>query len=95
MSQVTVYKMGKVALTIMLINVLFALLLIPWVTDKDVTGLPQKTVDRFISLFYFGITAFTTTGYGDIHASSNRMKLLITTYMVLVFSMTISFLFDF
>uniref|UniRef100_A0A6C0AQL0 Potassium channel domain-containing protein n=1 Tax=viral metagenome TaxID=1070528 RepID=A0A6C0AQL0_9ZZZZ len=87
--------MAKVALTIIIINIFFALLLIPWVTDKDVAGLPQKTVDRFISLFYFGITSFTTTGYGDIHASSNRMKLLITTYMVLVFSMTVSFLFDF
>ena len=95
MYKVTLYKMAKVALTIMFINFLFALLLIPWVTDKDISGLPKKTMDRFISLFYFGITAFTTTGYGDIYASSNRMKLIVTTYMVLVFSMTVSFLFDF
>lgn len=91
----TAYKMAKVALFIFFINALFALLTIPWVTDKDLVGLPQKTMDRFISLFYFGITTFTTTGYGDIHASSNRMKLLTTAYMILVFSVTVSFLFDF
>jgi len=80
---------------ILTINLLFSLFLFSWVTDDDVSNLPKSPTERFISIFYYLITTFTTTGYGDIYAKSNRMKLIISFYMISVFSLTVSFLFEF
>ena len=77
-----------------LINLIFTLFLFSWVTDDDITGLPKNKTERFISLFYYGVTTFTTTGYGDICAKSSRMKLVISFYMILIFSGITSLLVD-
>ena len=84
----------RLSISILFINILFAFLLLVWVTDNDVHGLPKNTLDRFISLFYYGITTLTTTGYGDIYAKSTRMKIVISLYMVLAMSGVISILFN-
>ena len=80
---------------IFVFNFLVAAFLISWVTDDDLKNLPKPYVERFISVFYFLITTFTTTGYGDIYPESERMKLFATFYMILIMSLTGSFLFDF
>lgn len=85
----------RLSLSILFINILFASLLLVWVTDNDIHGLPKNTLDRYISLFYYGITTLTTTGYGDIYAKSSRMKLVMSLYMVLTMSGVISILFNF
>jgi hypothetical protein len=85
----------RLSISILFINILFAFLLLVWVTDNDVHGLPKNTLDRFISLFYYGISTLTTTGYGDIYAKSTRMKIVISLYMVLAMSGVISILFRF
>jgi hypothetical protein len=95
MGRVVIHEIIKAAVTIILINVLFAALLMPWVTEKDIHGLPVNVQDRPIALFYFGITTFTTTGYGDIYPTSDRMRLCICLYVVTVFSLTASFFYDF
>jgi hypothetical protein len=84
----------RLSISILFINILFAFLLLVWVTDNDVHGLPKNTLDRFISLFYYGISTLTTTGYGDIYAKSTRMKIVISLYMVLAMSGVISILFN-
>ena len=85
----------RLSVSIFFINILFAFLLLVWVTDNDIHGLPKNTLDRFISLFYYGITTLTTTGYGDIYATSSRMKIVISLYMVLAMSGVISLLLNF
>ena len=79
-----------------IINTLFTLFLMVWVTDNDIKGLPDKNHGlwrRFVSLFYFAITCFTTTGYGDIVATSNRARIVIVLYLIAVFSGMVSVLF--
>ena len=101
MSKTTLKKFFISVRYVIIINLIFALILYSFVTDDDLNNLPKRpedrffSWDRFISLFYFLITTFTTTGYGDIYAKSNRMKLLISCYMIFVFSLTVSFLFNF
>ena len=46
----------RLSVSIFFINILFAFLLLVWVTDNDIHGLPKNTLDRYISLFYYGIT---------------------------------------
>jgi hypothetical protein len=95
MSKITLKEIKKVCIFIISVNIIFSFLLYLWATDQDIHGLPKKNKDRFISLFYYSITIFTTTGFGDVYAKSNRMKLVICLYMILIFSVTGSFLFDF
>lgn len=80
---------------IVILNVFLSLLLVFWVTDDDLNNLPESWGDRFISILYYLITTFTTTGYGDIYAKSSRMKLLISVYMIIVCAFTVSFLIDY
>ena len=95
MSKITFKEIKKISIFIIAVNVLLSLFLFLWVTDDDINGLPKNNMDRIISLFYYSITTFTTTGYGDVYAKSNRMKILSSLYMILIFSVTGSFLFDF
>jgi hypothetical protein len=91
----------RVFSVIVIVNILFSLFVLSWATDDDINGLPpllnknNNKSDRLISLFYFGISTFTTTGYGDVYAKSSRMKILMSLYMILVVSASASFLFNF
>jgi hypothetical protein len=76
---------------VIILNLLFTLMLFPWVTDKDINGLSGSNFDKFITLFYFGVTIFTTTGFGDVYAKSNKLKLIVTLYMLLIVSIVIHF----
>ncbi len=78
---------------ITILNVFLSLLLVFWVTDDDLHNLPESWGDRYISILYYLITTFTTTGYGDIYAKSSRMKLIISVYMIMVCAITIRFFF--
>ena len=82
----------KIVAYIVVFNTVFTLALFGWVKDSDFHGLPKATLDRFVSLFYFGIASFTTTGYGDIYAVSMRLKLLMAFYMVIAMSLSVSYL---
>ena len=92
MSRTTVNDILTVAIVTVILNLLFSFFLFAWVTDDDLTNIPKEPLNRFISLFYYSITTFTTTGFGDIYAKSNRMKLIISLYMISVFAITVHFL---
>jgi len=99
----------RVFSVIVIVNILFSIFVLSWATDDDINGLPPllnkngkndsnkyyNISDRLIALFYFGISTFTTTGYGDVYAKSSRMKILMSLYMILVVSASASFLFNF
>ena len=72
-----------------LANLIFAFILLPWATEKDINGLTGSKFDKFITLFYFGVTIFTTTGFGDVYPKSNKLKIFITLYMLLIISFLI------
>jgi hypothetical protein len=95
MARITGREVIQVFGVVFLANFIFACLLFPWVTDEDITNLPKNGFDRFVTLFYFGIASFTTTGYGDVTAKSTRLKICITLYILLAISGAISFLFNF
>ena len=78
-----------------LVNFAFAIFLLTWVRDSDLSHLPDEIFERFIMLFYFGISIFTTTGFGDISAKSKRMRMIVALYLILVVSGAISFFFEF
>ena len=93
MGSITYKEILKCFLYITIVNLAFTLLLFTWATDDDLNNIPKPPFSRFISLFYYSITTFTTTGYGDIYAKSNKMKIIVSLYMIFVFSITVSFLF--
>ena len=95
MSKITFKEVMTCITNIVIINVILTIILIVWVTDDDLANLPSSRGDRFVSIFYYLITTFTTTGYGDIYAKSLRMKCVISLYMIIIFSLTVSFLFNF
>ena len=95
MGNIRYNELLKCIFFIFVTNIIFAMFLFPWVTDDDLNNIPEQPLNRFISLFYYGITTFTTTGYGDIYPKSNRMKIIISFYMIIVFSITVSVLFKF
>lgn len=89
MGKVTFTEVTKVALFAIFINFLVSLFLFTWATDDDLNNVPEAPLSRFVSIFYYSITTFSTTGYGDITAKSNRMKLFMSLYMILIFAVTI------
>ena len=95
MGLITLNEITKGIVFILSLNIIFTVFLYTWVTNDDLDNIPTNPLDRIISLFYFSITTFTTTGYGDIYAKSNRMKLIISFYMIFIFAITASFLFTF
>jgi hypothetical protein len=84
---------------VFLINAAFAVFLYFWASDDDFNGIaPQKDStwgERLIAFFYFGVTTFATTGYGDITPKSRRARLATSFFMIAMVTGTLSFLFDF
>lgn len=78
----------------LLINFLFALLLFIIMEDRDFQGSIPKhdPLQKFLTLFYFSLTTFTTTGYGDIVPMSLRTRLLTSIFMIVIYSATILFI---
>ena len=95
MAKVTLREVFIFCSFIIIINTALSFILILWVTDDDLNNLPQPWGERLVSIFYYLITTFTTTGYGDIYAKSVRMKLIISFYMIIIFALTVSFIFEF
>ena len=69
-----------------LINICFIIFLFLFATDKDLSGLSKDPNERFVGIIYYVSTIITTTGYGDILATSMRASLIISSYMIFVFS---------
>jgi hypothetical protein len=93
MANITSEEIFTSVFYILCINIIITIFLFSWATDDDLNNIPKEPLDRFISLFYYSMTTFTTTGYGDIYAKSNRMKIVISLYMIFVFAITVSLLF--
>ena len=72
-----------------LTNIGFIIFLFLFMTDKDLSGLSNDPLERFIGIIYYVSTIITSTGYGDILAISMRSRLLISSYMIFIFSIII------
>jgi hypothetical protein len=68
------------------LNILFALFLLAWVNDRDISNLPPNSFDRFITLFYFSVMTFTTVGYGDIVPTSRRARIAVSFFAILLYA---------
>ena len=79
---------------ILIVNIIFSLFLYCWATDDDI-NIHKSGYSRFIDIFYYSISTFTTTGYGDVYAKSSRMKILMSLYMIIFVSASAIFLFNF
>ena len=92
---ITSMEVLKLLVLGIIVNGLFAGFLYLWASNSDFTGLGRLGWERYVALFYFGVTTFTTTGYGDIVPTSQRARLATAAYMLAIFAGIISFLFDF
>ncbi len=95
MARLQASEIFKVLATAVVVNTLFALFLLTWVTKQDLSNLPDNPMDRFIHLFYFGVISFTTTGYGDSTPKSNRLKIGMACYLLFVIAGVFSYFFNF
>jgi hypothetical protein len=95
MARIEASEIFKVLVTAVVVNTFFAVFLMTWVTKDDLSSLPDDLGDRFIHLFYFGVVSFTTTGYGDIKPKSNRLKIVMACYLLLVIAGVFSYFFRF
>ena len=95
MKGITGAEVLKTILLGIVINGIFAAFLYLWASNSDFTGLGGQGFGRYLALFYFGVTTFTTTGYGDIVPKSNSARIATVLYMLAIFAGIISFLFDF
>ena len=74
---------------LLIINVILALFFYSWVTDADFSGLPPKDPSkrfdsRLIALFYYNSITLSTLGYGDVVPISDRARIFIGIYVVLI-----------
>lgn len=69
-----------------LTNICFIIFLFLFMTDKDISGLSKDPSERFVAIIYYVSTIITSTGYGDIVAISMKARLLISSYMIFIFS---------
>lgn len=95
MLKVKLSEILKVAMIAVLANLVFALILFPWVTEDDITELPMDPIDKFITLFTFGLATFTTSGFVNTNAKSRRLKIVSAVYVILVISGVLSYFFSF
>ena len=95
MNRIALREVTKVFAIALLANTLFALILYPWVTKEDLPEVPENSLDRFLTLFTFGLATFTTSGFVNTNATSRRLKIVSAFYVLLVISGALSFLFDF
>jgi quinol-cytochrome oxidoreductase complex cytochrome b subunit len=95
MTRITGQEVMKVFFVALAVNTLFSLFLMTWVTKKDISNLPEEPFNKFLHLFYFSVVSFTTTGYGDITPKSNRLKIVMVVYLLLIIAGAFSFFFDF
>lgn len=97
-NRITVQEVFKIFAAVLIMNIVFAAILYPWVTEDDIQNLPKEPLDRFLTLFFFGFTSFTTIGfgeYGSIQVKSLRVKMIVTLYILLAISGAASFFFNF
>lgn len=80
-----------ISLTIF-INFTFAFYLFLFVDKTDFKHLPNDPLDKFLTLFYFSLTTYTTIGYGDFIPLSMRARLATSVFMIFVYSITILFI---
>jgi hypothetical protein len=72
----------KAVLYIILINLVFTIVTISWITEEDVNNLPEPVLDKFISIFFSGVTMFASTDLGDLSPKSKRMRLYMSIYII-------------
>jgi hypothetical protein len=95
MGKLKLSEITKVLVFAFLANFLFALSLYAWITPDDITDLPEKPFDKFLTLFTFGLATFTTSGFVNTNAKSRRLKIISSVYVLLVISGALSFFFNF
>lgn len=95
LSRVTVTEITKVLIAALVINAIFAIALYPWITKEDLDELPEDPLDRYVTLFTFGLATFTTSGFVSTTAISRRLKIISAIYVLLVVSGGLSYFFNF
>ncbi len=98
MTRVTLREVMTVFTAALLINIIFASFLFTWVTEEDIENLPKDPLNRFLTLFFFSVTSFTTIGFGEygaVKVHSLRLKIIVTIYILLAISGAASFFFNF
>lgn len=95
MYKIKLSEILKVITIALLANLIFAAVLYFWVTEEDLSDLPKDPVDKFLTLFTFGLATFTTSGFVNTNAKSRRLKIISAMYVILVISGALSYFFNF
>ncbi len=66
-------------------SLIFIIFLFIFADNNDFKGLPDDPSEKLISIIYYIISTFTTTGYGDIYAKSSRARLIMCSFMIINF----------
>lgn len=82
-------RFSRIFTVFILLNIFFSLFVYSWATNEDIGELPSKPLDRFSSIFYMNISTFTLTGSSK-PIKSKRAQILMSMYMLIVFSALVS-----
>jgi len=86
------HQLIKYIIVALIINLIITIMLFTFISEDDFAGIPTNKYDKFITLFHYCISIFSTIGNCEIYPRSSRAKLLVSSFMMFISAGIISML---
>jgi voltage-gated potassium channel len=83
--KIQIIKILEIAGAALFFNLIFATIAFLYLEGQI------SNATTFIDYFYFGMVSASTVGYGDMTAQTTTAKIIVSIYLLLLFSLILSF----